>query len=180
MILYIHGFRSCDIDNKLKFLLKEKSFELIYGTFPIQPKKQIKELENIIKKHKIKKIIASSIGAYYATYLSSKYNLKAVLINPSVKPYKTMMMHTGKTHKRFCNDEEFKFKLKYLKELKKYKIKNLKGEYLILLKKGDEVLNYKKAKKRYKDYHIIIDKKGCHSFNDLNTKIEIIKNFLKD
>lgn len=45
-------------------------------------------------------LVGSSLGGFYSIYLSEKYNLKAVLINPSVEPWVTMKKHIGE-HKNF-------------------------------------------------------------------------------
>ncbi len=95
MILYIHGFRTTH-DSYIATLLKNYfNSELISSDHSHIPSVAIKQMENIIKEENITAIIASSIGGYYATYLANKFNIKTVLINPSVKPHITTKKYIG-------------------------------------------------------------------------------------
>lgn len=178
MVLFVHGFRSCGKDKKADSL--SGTIDLLYRTFPISPKKQIKAIEKLIKKHHVKTLIAASLGGFYATYLATKYNLKVVLINPSVMPYSTLKHYTYTRQKRFCTNRRFMFKPSYLNDLKRYRVKSLRGEYLVLLKKEDKVLDHKVAKRFYKRFNPIIDQGNDHAFENLDDYISEIENFIKN
>jgi predicted esterase YcpF (UPF0227 family) len=50
-------------------------------------------LENsikLMKPHYDINLVGSSLGGFYSLYLSNKYNLKAILINPSITPHRTL------------------------------------------------------------------------------------------
>lgn len=178
MLLYIHGFRTTVNSHKAVGLKKYFKEDIIISNHPTQPKKAIKYLEKLIEKNNITGIIASSIGGYYATVLSEKYNLKTVLINPSVKPYKTTTRYLGlnKTH----DGDEFLWKKKHLKQLANFKKKKLKKKnYYIFLQTGDCVLDYKVAKKRYKNAKIFIEKGGNHRFSNFERFYKDVEKFLK-
>ena len=178
MILYIHGFRTTH-DSFIATLLKDNFKEsLISSDHSHVPKTAIRQFEKIIKEKNIKGIIASSIGGYYATYLSNKYNLKTVLINPSVEPHITTTAYLGKVEKH--DGTTFVWKEKHLKELNTLWVKDLKVEnFYLFLKKGDAVLDYKVAQNRYKNSTILIEDNGDHRFSDLKNHIDKIKLFLK-
>lgn len=40
-------------------------------------------------------LIGSSLGGFYSIYLAQKYNLKAILINPSIESHKTLKTYVG-------------------------------------------------------------------------------------
>lgn len=180
MILYIHGFRTTKNSYTSKLLKNHFKKDIIISDHPIKPKEAIKYLEKIIEKNDIKVIIASSLGGYYATYLATKYNLKAILINPSVNPYKTTKPYLG-VNETF-EGVKFLWKKKHMKQLEKYKIKQKdlqQKNFYIFLQKGDEVLNYKVAKKRYPKAKFQIEKGGTHRFENLKRHFHSISLFMK-
>jgi len=179
LILYIHGFRTTKNSHTSKILKKQFKDKIILAQHPIKPKNAISYLEKVIKEKKITSIIASSLGGFYATYLSTKYNLKTILINPSVNPYKTTKVYLGQNTTQ--DGTTFKWKKKHLKQLEKFKIKPKKlnhKNFYILLQKADSVLNYKIANKRYKKGKILIEKKGSHRFENLDRHFKSICSFI--
>ena len=180
MILYIHGFRTTKNSHTSKILKKYFKKNIIIAEHPTKPKDAIKYLENIIKTKGITSIIASSLGGFYATYLSQKYDLKTVLINPSVSPYRTTKIYLGKNTTQ--DGAEFKWKKKHLKQLEKFKIKqkDLKqNNFYLLLQKNDKVLNYKIANKHYSHGKLLIEKGGSHRFENLNKHLDSVYSFIK-
>jgi len=179
-IIYIHGFRSCGLGIKSRTVKSYFNVKAITMApdLPFSPKKAVKFLEEIITPDTI--LIGSSLGGYYAIYLAEKYNLKAILINPSLKPYKTLKPYVG-TQYRYCDNKPFKWKKSYLKDLKKYKTKPKHGKYLVLLQTNDEVLNYKKTLKKFKNLpsaKIVVEYGGNHRFENLGEYMCMIESFI--
>ncbi len=177
MIIYIHGFASCADSNKVK-ILKEYFKDVKAIDLPPSPLETIKILSDFAKPSNI--LIGSSLGGYYAMYLAEKFGLKAVLINPSLKPYKTLKKYIG-TQYRYCDNQPFEWKKEYLKELKKLKTKPKRGNYLVLLQSNDEILNYKKTLKTFKkrpNAKVVVEYGGNHRFENLSSYLCMIKNFI--
>ncbi|ACM92821.1 conserved hypothetical protein [Nautilia profundicola AmH] len=179
-IIYIHGFKSCGEGEKSKTIKSHFNIKAITLTpnLPFSPKQAIKFLEDIITPDTV--LIGSSLGGYYAIYLAEKYNLKAILINPSLKPYKTLKPYVGPQY-RYCDNKPFKWKKSYLKDLKKYKTELKNGKYLVLLQSGDEVLNYKKTLKKFKKHpnaKVVVEYGGNHRFENIGDYICMIDNFI--
>jgi hypothetical protein len=180
MILYIHGFRTTKNSYTSKVLKRYFKKNIIISEHPVKPKDAITYLENIIENNNITSIIASSLGGYYATYLSNKYNLKTVLINPSVNPYRTTKTYLGKN--TTLDGVEFVWKKKYLKQLANFKVKQKELQskiFYLLLQKGDKVLNYKVAQKRYPKAKKLIEKNGSHRFENLERRLKSVSLFIK-
>ncbi len=179
MIVYIHGFASCANSNKTK-KLKDYFGDVVAFNLPPSPLEAIKKLTPYAKPENL--LIGSSLGGYYAMYLAEKYGLKAVLINPSLKPYKTLKKYLG-TQYRYCDNEPFNWKKKYLKELKELKVKPKRGKYLVLLQSNDEILNYKKTLKKFKNrpnMRVIVEYGGNHRFENLEDYLCMIEKFKTD
>lgn len=177
MILYIHGFRTTTNSHKSKLLKKQYKKDIFLADHPPQPKKAIKYLEEIIKSKNITAIIASSIGGFYATYLSEKYNLKTILINPSVKPYNTTIRYVGVN--TTDNNTKFTWKKKHLSDLKEFKVSSINIEnYFVFLQKGDDVLDYEIALKRYNGSRFIIEEDGTHRFEKFERHFDKINRFI--
>lgn len=180
MILYIHGFKSCGSGNKSR-ILREYFGEnfVISPDLPYSPKRVISFLENIIKDNDINLLVGSSLGGYYAINLSEKFNKKCVLINPSLKPYQTLLPFVGK-NRRFCDDREFIWKEEYIKEFidifpQKIDLKN----YLVLLQSRDEVLNYSDALNIFMGSKVVVEYGGNHRFENLKDYLLMIENFMR-
>lgn len=105
--MYIHGFKSSGDSEKAK-ILKTKFGEenIISITLPIAPLQAINKLQNALSDDDIGLIIGSSLGGFYALYLSIFNSLRAILINPSLKPFQTLRPYLG-INTRFNSDEKF-------------------------------------------------------------------------
>ena len=177
-IIYVHGFKSCGIGEKSKAIKSYFDIPTLTPDLPFSPQKALKFLETLINDETI--LIGSSLGGYFAIYLAQKHNLKAVLINPSLKPYKTLKNYVGIQY-RYCDNKPFKWKKKYLKELKNLKTEYKNGQYLVLLQSKDEILNYKKTLKTFKklpNAKVVVEYGGNHRFENIDDYLCLIKNFI--
>lgn len=176
-ILYIHGFGSCGIGNKSTQLRRYFcQDEVLSPDLPASPLLAISLLEVLIREEDIDLLIGSSLGGYYATYLAEKYKLKAVLLNPSTVPYRTLQPYVG-IQKRFCDQKPFEFKEKYLDDLYTLQIRPERGEYLVLLQSEDEVLDYTKAQTFYNKHRVVVEYGGNHRFENLDDYLLMIDHF---
>ena len=178
MILYIHGFRTTSISHKANILKAHyQSNHIFIADHSLIPSKAIQDLEKIIEEKNITSIIASSLGGFYATYLSEKYNLKTVLINPSVAPYKTLKRYLGENERE--DGVKFFWKEDHLAMLEQFKIENPTDKnYFLFLQKGDEVLDYTVAKNFYKKSKLLIEEGGNHRFDGFERFFDEVTAFL--
>ncbi|SHO80377.1 Putative esterase, FIGfam005057 [hydrothermal vent metagenome] len=183
MILYIHGFASSSKSNKVT--LMRNSFDNIKSIdLNIQPKVAITQLEEFIEdniKDNNITLIGSSLGGFYALYLSQKYNLKAVLINPSIYPYKTLKVYKNQNITNYSSGKISKFKKKYLTQLKNYRVKNIdNSKILLLLQMGDKTIDYREALRFLPNSKYIIESGGNHQFENFEDYFAIISRFIKE
>ncbi len=180
MILYIHGFASCGVGNKSTTL---RNFfgedKVLSPDLPPEPKRAIELLSDLIEKNNVKLLVGSSLGGYYAIHLAEKYDLKAVLINPALRPFESLNALVGKV-KRYCDDTEFEWKREYIRQLFELFVPEVKlDRYLVLLQTRDELLNYQEAVNRFMGAKVIVEYGGNHRFENLDDYLYMIKNFME-
>jgi len=181
MIIYIHGFGSSAQGTKsviLKELLKDKGF--IAPSLSYVPDLAIETLKELIEtflKYEEVYLIGSSLGGYYATYLSDYFNIPAVLINPAVKAPITLQKALGYAN-NYYDYSTYEWTENHLNMLKKYNVETIKDElYLLLVQTEDEVLDYKEAVDKFKNSKSFIEVGGNHSFEGIERHKENIEKF---
>ncbi|WP_428738815.1 YqiA/YcfP family alpha/beta fold hydrolase [Sulfurimonas sp.] len=185
MVLYIHGFGSSGQGAKAKLFrehFKDRGEKFLAPSLSFIPELAISTLEEIIEMCKDEEIVlmGSSLGGYYAIYLSQKYNLKTVLINPSIKPYETLKKMVGENQSFFNNHFSFHWSEAQVESLKKFSVKiKDKNNYFLLVSTGDEVLDYREAVAKLKGSQMIIHDGSDHGFLEVSKHLDTIDEFLK-
>lgn len=181
MIIYIHGFGSSGFGGKATILRDEFKDEIILPSLSNIPTLAIDTLEQLIfllkKYNENIYLMGSSLGGFYSIYLANKYNLKAVLINPAIYPYKTLSKVGTATN--YYDLSTFECNENHLNSLKNFEVATIKNQenFLVLLQKGDEVLDYKEALEKLPNAKSIVKEGGNHSFTNFEGCIEEIRNF---
>ena len=183
MILYIHGFGSSGKGNKANILHGEfEQYNFVTPSLSHIPQLAIDTLEQIIEyalQYEEVYLIGSSLGGYYAIYLANKYNLKAVLINPAVKPYIRLHEALGKAL-NYHDLSKFEWNESHLHQLRNYDIQKINPEkFMLLSQRGDEVLDYKEGVEKLKGAKQIVSDGGNHAFENIENYFETIKKFFK-
>ena len=184
MIIYIHGFGSNGEGSKAKILrelLEDEGF--IAPSLSYIPELAINTLKELIESYsKYEKVylMGSSLGGYYAIYLADLYNIKAVLINPSVSPTRTLQKVLGE-QESYYDGSKFEWNKKHLKMLEQYEINKPQVQnYLLLSQKGDETLNYIDAMQKLYGCKKCIEEGGSHSFDGIGRYIADIEDFFEE
>jgi hypothetical protein len=188
MIIYIHGFGGSGNGVKATLFKNLTCNEPIFApTLSYIPEMSIMTLCEMIEmlgassdeKLRNVKLIGSSLGGFYAHYLSYKYDLKAVLLNPALFPFKGLKKYTGKAF-NYADSSHFEWNETHLKMLEKYDVPDAKKNHNILLltQKGDEILDYREASEKLQGASQVIDEGGNHSFKNLERHLETIATHL--
>jgi len=188
MIIYIHGFGSHGNGSKAKqFREYFKSIDenFIAPSLSYVPELAIATLKELIASyHGEVYLIGSSLGGFYATYLSQLPEVKkVVLINPATKPMQTLSRALGDAP-NFYDRSTFSWTQKYLDMLKQYEYSFRERaweveNFFVLLQKGDETLNYKDAEGKYKGAKLVVEEGGNHSFEGVQRYFEEIRSFFE-
>ncbi len=123
-------------------------------------------------------LVGSSLGGFYATILSEQFNLKAIVINPSVHPDVTLKNKIGK-QKAWHTDDDIMFTQDDVETLAKYKVKTIRhtDNFLLMVEKGDETLDYRQATEFYRDCNQLIFNRGNHGFSRFQQVLPLIDTF---
>lgn len=181
-VLYIHGFASCGAGNKVHALQKQFDKDhVISPHLPVEPEEAIQLLKELITENNIGLLVGSSLGGYYAEYLQGLFQVPAVLINPSTRPFVTLKNYIG-MNKNWCTDENFEWKISYVDQIKAMERENPEPSerYLVLLQTDDEVIDYRYAESRYQDFNVVVQDGGNHRFENLHEYTQMIEDFMKD
>ncbi|MDF1874668.1 esterase [Sulfurimonas sp. SAG-AH-194-I05] len=181
MIIYIHGFGGSGAGVKstlFRKYFKNLGVDFIAPSLSYTPNLAIQTLEELIESYENVTLIGSSLGGFYSMYLSQKYDVKAVLINPSIYPMETLLHHTGHAPS-FYDESYFKWSSTHVEMLIKYTTTLTKPQnFMLLVQKDDELLDYKKAVTFVDGAKIIVEEGGNHSFVGIKNHFLIIYDFL--
>lgn len=181
MILYIHGFGSSGHGGKASLFREYFEEEVIAPSLSYVPNLAIDTLEQIIEmlleKDENVGLVGSSLGGYYAIYLANKYDLKAVLINPAIYPYKTLDKIGMATN--YYDGSSFEMTRNHAESLKNFEVAYIKNQenFLTLLQTEDEVLDYTQAEEKLSQSELIIEEGGNHSFENIESYFRKIGTF---
>ena len=123
-------------------------------------------------------LMGSSLGGYYATYLSEFYQAPAVLINPAIRPYELWESHLGE-NRNYHSDEVHVVTRAHIEELRKIDVTSLSTvkNFKVFLQKGDETLDYRQALEKFGAGQCVVHEDGSHSYDDFEQEIHVMFDF---
>lgn len=123
-------------------------------------------------------LIGSSLGGYYAIYLAKRYDLKAVLINPAIRPFDLLENYLGENH-NYHTGESFVFEKQHIAALKVFDVEHIErpDAFLLLLQSGDEVLDYRQALAKLPHSPTVLQQGGSHGFDHFEELIPSVLDF---
>ena len=171
LLIYIHGFNSSALSFKAA-LVRKRMVELGRGNefecpeLPHQPSAAMKRLAALVQERATHApaLIGSSLGGFYATWLAERYQLRAVLVNPAVRPYELLQSALG-VQTNLYTGARYELTMAHLDELRALEVTSIDpGRYLLLVSTGDEVLDYRHAVAKYNGCMQILEEGGDHGF----------------
>jgi uncharacterized protein len=172
MLLYLHGFNSSSHSSKAREMgdwLQQRGLGESYQCpdLPHRPAAAIQLLDELIgaSPHPVK-LIGSSLGGFYATWLAEKHGLKAILVNPCVACHSKLADYIGQTQKNWHSGEEYIFSAEHAAELNAHVVTRISQpeRYLLLAETGDSVLDYREAVAYYSGAEQVVLEGGDHGF----------------
>jgi len=182
MLNYIHGFNSSPASSKAQVLKARlealgRGAEFAAPALPHSPAQAAALLDRVAIRHPGAALVGSSLGGYYATYLAEKHGLKAVLLNPAVRPYDLFTGHIG-WQQNFHTGERYEFTAQHVEELRALEVAGITpGRYLLIAATGDEVLDYRAAVTRYQGCRQIVIDGGDHGLSEFALYLDPVIEF---
>jgi predicted esterase YcpF (UPF0227 family) len=190
-LIYIHGLNSNAASTKGQMLedwckAHRPEIKVIRPDLNLPPQQVMQLLGDTIAQDTHTRLVGSSLGGFYATACVAKHSVRAVLVNPSVRPFERF--------KRFFADGGTEYHTETGWIVTPDQLDDLKALYqplpanpdkiLVLLKQGDEVLDYREAESYFSQDEaqtaLIIEPGGDHFMHDMDSKIPLMINFLFD
>lgn len=182
MLIYIHGFNSSPASSKaqlLKTRLEALGRGVEFGAPALShsPAQAAAQLDALALRHPGMALVGSSLGGYYATWLAEQRGLRAVLLNPAVRPYELLRDQLG-PQQNFHTGERYEFTARHVEELRALEVAAITpARYLLVAATGDEVLDYRSAVERYRGCRQIVIEGGDHGLSDFERYVDAVLQF---
>ena len=173
MILYIHGFNSSSQSGKALAMGQWMAGRGLGESFaapdlPHRPAEAIGMLEALIDAaHGKTKLVGSSLGGFYATWLAEKHDLKAVLVNPCVHCDEKLSGQIDQLQTNWHDGGNYLFTERHHAELTGLHLAALRRpqNFLLLVETGDAVLDHCEAVAYYTGARQVVLPGGDHGFS---------------
>jgi len=185
VLLALHGFHSSPNSLKIQQMsayLANHHPDIIFISpqLPCLPEQMWQLITSVFSQYSNDQIavMGSSLGGYLATKVADQYQVKTLLINPAVSPWRLLAYEGAQQHP--YTKERYQIDETYLKQLKSLNVayKGTMQQCWVLLQEEDEVLDYRQALEKYKHCKITCEPGGAHCFNGFERYLSDIINFL--
>jgi len=123
-------------------------------------------------------LIGSSLGGFYAAYLAEKYNARAVVINPAIRPHQDLRPYAGRQRNLYTG-EEYDVTPAHFEELAALAVTRITRpeRYFLLVRTGDELLDWRKAVDCYAGSYQYVAGGGDHGWTDFGDEVSSVLRF---
>jgi len=186
-ILYIHGFRSSgDSDKARQMQARFPEATVVSPTLSANPDEAVGQLEEILPTLSDKTlIVGTSLGGFYALYLSCRYGYACCAINPAWQAHLTLRRKVGR-HTRYDSDEVYDFRPEYPDRLAELREAMLRADrnpkaLNIFLSNDDEELSFDGLEEIFPEYRLLrrFDASG-HRFSRFPEILDDLAEILAD
>ena len=185
-LLYLHGFRSSPMSakaQKMAALVRQRYPAIGWWCpqLPPSPKLAMQAIRKGIAHWPASMaVVGSSLGGFYATAIAEEKCCKAALLNPAVHPARDLQSHIGKQDAWHDPSENFYFQAEFIDELQALCVGPIKlpQNYLVVIAKGDEVLDWREMADRYLGANLRLLEGSDHALSDFDQHLPEIFEFL--
>lgn len=125
-------------------------------------------------------VIGSSLGGFYASAVAESVQCKAVLLNPAVDPARDLASYVGEQPSWHDPQQYLSFLPEFISELRALTGRGMAQpqNYLVLIAKGDELLDWREMQARYAGAQIALLEGGDHALSDFEAHLPTVLAFL--
>ena len=187
MIVYIHGFNSSPSSHKSGQLRQRlaslgRESEFLCPALPHLPGEAMALLERQLSDIAADKVmlVGSSLGGFYATYLTEKLGVRSVLVNPAITPHEGLRSYLG-AQKNLYTGDEYVLTEEHLRQLAGLQVVKpaRMDRYLLMHTTGDELLDWRVAVNHYHGCRQIIVQGSDHGFRQFGDYLDIVLEFAR-
>jgi predicted esterase YcpF (UPF0227 family) len=184
VIVYLHGFNGGPQSTKAQVLRRYLEARGLGARFacpqlPHHPDAAIALVESEIARHPpgAVTLVGSSLGGFYATHLAERHAVRAVLLNPAVKPQRDLESYLG-TQRDLHTGAEYELTREHIEAWRRLDTPAVHPErYLLLVETGDELLDYREAVAKYAGCRQVVVEGGDHSLASFPEHLPLILEF---
>jgi predicted esterase YcpF (UPF0227 family) len=123
-------------------------------------------------------LVGSSLGGHYATWLAERHGLRAVLVNPAIRPGALLAPALG-AQTNLYTGERWLLTQDHLNELCALDVAAITRpeRYLLLVASADEVLDSRVALERFARARSMLHEGGDHGFADFARYLDAVIDF---
>ncbi|MGH8663613.1 MAG: YqiA/YcfP family alpha/beta fold hydrolase [Burkholderiales bacterium] len=185
MFVYLHGFNSSPQSFKARALaqrLAERDCgdDFVAPALSHWPSEAIATAEAVIDRHDARDVtlIGSSLGGHYATWLAERYGVRAVLVNPAIRPADLLATELG-AQRNLHSGAQYELTAAHLEQLRALDVDAITRpeRYLLVIATEDEVLDSRVAMARFALARRIVHTGGDHGFAELTRYLDAVIDF---
>jgi hypothetical protein len=123
-------------------------------------------------------LLGSSLGGFYATHLAERFGARAVVINPTIRPYDDLAPFAG-AQTNLHSGEQFEVTDAHFRALRDLAVTRITRpeRYFLLVRSGDEVLLWREAVEFYAGAWQFVLGGGDHGWTDFSDEIPAVLRF---
>ncbi|ALK89465.1 YqiA/YcfP family alpha/beta fold hydrolase [Limnohabitans sp. 63ED37-2] len=187
-LLYLHGFRSSPQSAKAQIMARLVQSRHLGVTWwcPQLPASPAQAMALLLKGTAAwprgqMSVMGSSLGGFYAAWLSAHWDVPAVLINPAVHPSRDLARYIGEHPVWQDPAQSIFFEPTYVQELMQLESQPLptRPATLALIAKGDEVLDWREMLARHQSGQVRLIEGSDHALSDFEDHLPQILDFLQ-
>ncbi len=182
-ILYLHGLNSSPASSKASQLQRAMTHmglaaQLRVPALHHHPRQAIVQAEALIGELGRPVLVGSSLGGYYATHLAERHGLRALLINPAVRPHLLFDGYLG-PQKNYYSDETWELTADHVAALAELEVPSPQdpARFQVWLQSADETLDYRQAERYYRACALRIQAGGDHGFQGFAERLPMLLAF---
>ena len=187
-LLYLHGFRSSPQSAKAQIMAQrvQALHPSVSWWCPQLPASPAQAIDLLLQgtadwPRRQMAVMGSSLGGFYAAWLSNQLGVPAVLINPAVHPSRDLARYIGEHPVWQDPAQSIFFEPAYVQELKVLESQRLQTQTatLALIAKGDEVLDWREMLARHQAGQVRLIEGSDHALSDFEDHLPQILEFLQ-